>query len=99
MHDRRRSSRQAVALTDLVVGETIDVRLDLDTEKREVIPPADFRRVLKTTPGALDRWNSLSYTHRREHVEAIEGAKKPETRARRIEAAIRMVERIPKARH
>lgn len=91
----RKSNREAAGLEG---GETIDVRLDLDTEKREVIPPADFRRMLKTTPGALEHWNRLSYTHQREHVEAIEGAKKPETRARRIEAAIRMIQRIPKVR-
>jgi hypothetical protein len=91
----RKSNREAAGLEG---GETIDVRLDLDTEKREVIPPADFRRMLKTTPGALEHWNGLSYTHQREHVEAIEGAKKPDTRARRIEAAIRMIQRLPKAR-
>ena len=91
----RKSNREAAGLEG---GETIDVRLDLDTEKREVIPPADFRRMLKTTPGALEHWNRLSYTHQREHVEAIEGAKKPETRARRIEVAIRMIQRTQKAR-
>ena len=85
----RKSNREAAGLEG---GETIDVRLDLDNEKREVIPPADFRRLLETTPGALAHWNRLSYTHQREHVEAIEGAKKPETRARRIEAAIRMMQ-------
>ena len=90
----RKSNREAAGLEG---GETIDVRLDLDTEKREVIPPADFRRMLKTTPGALEHWNRLSYTHQREHVEAIEGAKKPETRARRIEAAIRIIQRLPTA--
>ena len=91
----RKSNREAAGLEG---GETIDVRLDLDTEKREVIPPADFRRMLKTTPGALEDWNRLSYTHQREHVQAIEGAKKPETRARRIEAAIRIIQRLPIAR-
>jgi hypothetical protein len=91
----RKSNREAARLEG---GETIDVRLDLDTEKRDVILPADFRRMLKTTPGALEHWNRLSYTHQREHVEAIEGAKKPETRARRIEAAIRMIQRLPKVR-
>ncbi|MEQ1912923.1 MAG: YdeI/OmpD-associated family protein [Vicinamibacterales bacterium] len=85
----RKSNREAAGLEG---GETIDVRLDLDTEKREVVPPADLRRVLETTPRALEHWNRLSYTHQREHVEAIEGAKKPETRARRIEAAIRMIQ-------
>ena len=84
----RRSNREAAGLEG---GETIDVRLVLDTEKREVAPPADLMRAFKAVPEALTRWNGLSYTHQREHVEAIEGAKKPETRARRIERAVQMV--------
>jgi hypothetical protein len=84
----RTSNREAAGLEG---GETIDVRLVLDTEKREVKPPADLMRALKVFPDALKRWNALSYTHQREHVEAIEGAKKPETRARRIERAVQMV--------
>jgi len=91
----RKSNREAAGVNG---GETVEVRLDLDTEKREVIPPADFGRILKTTPAALEHWNRPSYTHQREHVEAIEGAKKPETRARRIEAAIRMIQRTRKRR-
>ena len=90
----RRTNREAAGLEG---GETIEVRLDLDTETREVTPPADFLRALEATPGASDRWRALSYTHQREHVEAIEGAKKPETRARRIEGAIRMIQRAAKS--
>ena len=85
----RKSNREAAGLEG---GETIDVRLDLDTEKREVVPPADLRRALKAKRGATERWNTLSYSHQKEHVEAIESAKKPETRARRIEAAIRLIQ-------
>ena len=84
----RKTNREAAGLEG---GETIEVRLDLDTEKREIRPPDDLRRALKAIPGAWDRWRELSYTHQREQLEAIEGAKKAETRARRIEAAIRMV--------
>jgi hypothetical protein len=91
----RKSHREAAGLEG---GETIDVRLDLDTDKREVTPPADFLRALKATPGVLDRWLALSYTHRREHVEAIEEARKPETRTRRIDGAIRMIQRTAKRR-
>ncbi len=86
----RKSNREAAALEG---GETVVVRLDLDTEKREVTPPADLLRALKATPGGLRRWRGLSYTHQREHVEAIEEAKKPETRARRIGVAIKMIQR------
>lgn len=85
----RKANREAAGLEG---GETIDVRLDLDTEKRVVVPPADLRRALKATRGATARWNTLSYSHQKEHVEAIDSAKKPETRARRIEAAIRILQ-------
>lgn len=84
----RKSNREAAGLEG---GETIEVRLDLEAEKREIKPPADFVRALKSTPLAWERWRALSYTHQREHVEAIEEAKKPETRARRIERATRMI--------
>jgi uncharacterized protein YdeI (YjbR/CyaY-like superfamily) len=91
----RKSNREAAGLEG---GETIDVRLDLDTDKREVTPPADFLRALRAVPGASDRWQALRYTHRREHVEAIEEAKKPETRARRIAGAIKMLQGKAKKR-
>lgn len=82
----RRSNREAARLEG---GETLDVRLELDVEPRDVDPPADLVRALKKAPGAWPRWRALSYTNRRESVEGIEGAKKPETRARRIAAAVR----------
>jgi uncharacterized protein YdeI (YjbR/CyaY-like superfamily) len=72
-------------------GETLEVRLDLDTDKREVKPPADFMEALKAAPPAWHRWRELSYSHQREYAEAIEDAKKPETRARRIEIAVRAI--------
>ena len=83
----RRSNREAAGLEG---GETLDVRLDLDTEERVVKPPADLVKALKAS-SAWDAWKDLSYTHQREHVEAIEEAKKPETRVRRIERAVQMV--------
>ena len=49
--------------------------------------PADFVKALKAMPPARDRWRELSVSHQREYVEAIEEAKRPETRARRIEQA------------
>jgi uncharacterized protein YdeI (YjbR/CyaY-like superfamily) len=46
---------------------------------------------LKATAGAWHNWTTLSYSHRREHVEAIEQARKPETRERRIQRALQML--------
>jgi len=76
-------------------NETLEVRLDLDTEKREVKPPADFVKALKAAPPGWERWQELSYTHQREYVEALVEAKKPETRARRMENAVQAIRRRP----
>jgi hypothetical protein len=83
-----RKSNQAAARLDGI--DTIDVRLDLDIEPRVVKPPADLVKALKAA-SAWDRWQELSFTHQREHVEAVEGAKKPDTRIRRIDRAVQMV--------
>ena len=83
----RKSHREAAGLEG---GESIQVRLDLDTEPRVVKPPADLVKALKAA-SVWDRWQDLSFTHQREHVEAIEDARKPETRTRRIEKAVQMV--------
>jgi hypothetical protein len=88
----RRSNREAAGLQG---NETLSVTLELDTEKREIKPPPDFVKALKAAPPGWDRWRELSYSHKREHVEAIEGAKRPETRARRIEASVEMIASRP----
>ena len=91
----RKSNREAAGLEG---GETIQVRLDLDTEARVVTPPADFVRALKAASPAWDRWPELSYSHQREYVESIESAKAPETRGRRIDRAVRAIRLLPKRR-
>ena len=91
----RRSHREAAGLEG---GETLSVTLALDTAKREIEPPADLLKALKAAPPAWERWRELSYTHQREHVEAVLEAKKDETRRRRIEAAVRAVGARPAKR-
>ncbi len=81
----RKSNREAAGLNG---DETLKVTVELDTETRDVTPPADLTKALKAA-GAWERWSKLSYTHRREHVEAVVDAKKPETRLRRIDAAVK----------
>jgi len=88
----RRSNRETAGLEG---GETLEVRLDLDVDPREVKPPPDFVKALKAARPAWHRWLDLSYSHQREYAEAIEGAKKPETRARRIDAAVRAIRARP----
>ena len=91
----RQSNREAAGIEG---GETIDVRLELDTEERVITPPVDFVKALKSMPPAWERWGQLSYSHQREHVESVEGAKTAETRARRIARSVEAISRIPKRR-
>src|SRR5262245_36931844 len=88
----RRSNREAARLEG---GETLDVEITLDTEKRVVEPSRELAKALKASPPAWERWKEMSFSHQREYAEAIEEAKKPETRARRIAGAVRMIRARP----
>jgi hypothetical protein len=81
----RRSHREAAGLRGT---ETLNVTLTLDEAARVVEPPPDLLKELKRVPGASAGWKALSFTHQREHVEAILSAKKDETRARRLAKAV-----------
>jgi uncharacterized protein YdeI (YjbR/CyaY-like superfamily) len=69
-------------------GETIDVEIRLDDAPREVEVPADLAAAMRRTKGAKAAFDALSYSNRRRHALAVEGAKAAETRARRIEKVI-----------
>jgi Domain of unknown function (DUF1905)/Bacteriocin-protection, YdeI or OmpD-Associated len=72
-------------------GDKVEVTLELDTVPREVEVPKDFAAALKKA-GLTKDFAALAFTHRKEHVRAIEEAKAPETRARRIVKAVEMVQ-------
>ena len=69
-------------------GDTVTVHMELDDELRTIEPPADLRRALKANKTARAAWEKLSYTHQKEYAAAVAEAKRPETRARRIEKAV-----------
>ena len=62
----------------------------IDHHNRTVNPPEDLLAAL-TKSGLAEKFNKLSFTHRKEHVQAIATAQKPETRARRISKCIEML--------
>ncbi|MEW6210766.1 MAG: YdeI/OmpD-associated family protein [Acidobacteriota bacterium] len=72
-------------------GEMITVEMERDDAPRIITPPEDFEKALRKNKDARAAWEKLSYSHRKEYVKAIEEAKKPETRARRIEKAIEQI--------
>jgi Bacteriocin-protection, YdeI or OmpD-Associated/Domain of unknown function (DUF1905) len=74
----------------VAAGDRVEVLLELDAEPRDVPVPADLADALAAA-GLRDAWDACSYSHRREWVEAIESAKRPETRTRRVGRAVASV--------
>jgi len=76
----RREIREAAKLA---AGERAHVTLEADTAARTVAVPSDLGRALASAK-LRPAFDALSFTRRREHVEAVTGAKRPETRSARI---------------
>ena len=72
-------------------GDTVSVLMELDDEVRKVELPAHLKKLIATDPKAKQAWEKLSFTHQKEHVRAIEDAKRPETREKRIAAMLDML--------
>jgi uncharacterized protein YdeI (YjbR/CyaY-like superfamily) len=53
--------------------------------------PEDFQLALDNNPKVKEVFEKFSYTHKKEYVEWIEGAKKQETRENRVKKAIEMI--------
>ena len=68
--------------------DKVDVDVELDTAPREVTVPPDFSRALTRDPAAKRLFEGLSFSNKQRIVIAIESAKTPETRERRIAKAV-----------
>lgn len=86
----RRERREQAGLK---AGDTIDVTVALDTQERAVTPPSELVAAFKKNAAAREQWEALSYTHKKEHADAILQARKPETRARRVKKTLVMLAR------
>lgn len=51
--------------------------------------PADLEEALDTDPAAAERWRTWAPSHRRQYVDWVLEAKRPETRARRVAEVVR----------
>jgi uncharacterized protein YdeI (YjbR/CyaY-like superfamily) len=69
-----------------VKGKRISVAIELDEEERTIELPADLVKAM--TKAEREAFERYSFTHRREYIEAIASAKRPETRAKRIALAV-----------
>jgi hypothetical protein len=84
-------NRAVKAATGVDAGERVRVTMELDRAPRIVRVPADLRAALAEDEAAKRAFAAMSFTHRREYVDWIEEAKRPETRARRVAATVERV--------
>jgi hypothetical protein len=79
------------AAAGVAAGDKVEVEVALDDAPREVAVPPDLAAALKRDAAARKFFEGLSYSHKRWYVLWIEGAKKAETREKRVgEAVVRL---------
>jgi hypothetical protein len=76
-----KATRQAAGVE---IGDRVKVEVERDDRPRELSVPDDLATALAGDASAKAAFEKLSFTHRREYVEWVTGAKRDETRARRI---------------
>ena len=76
-------------------GARVTVTIERDDQPlpTDVVPP-DLAKAIAARAGRRAAWAKLSPAHKREHVKHVIEAKKPETRARRIAAAIQTLDAL-----
>ena len=84
----RKEVRDAAGVS---VGDEVQVTMELDDQRREVEVPPELAAVLAGDETARGVYDGLSFTHRKEYARWIAGAKRQETRERRVRKAIEML--------
>ncbi|MBK1812758.1 DUF1905 domain-containing protein [Clostridium sp. YIM B02505] len=72
-------------------GDEILVTIEKDEEERMVEVPEDFQAAMNDNEAAINTFNSLSYTGRKEYVTWITSAKREETRLDRINKSVALL--------
>jgi hypothetical protein len=73
------------------VGDVVTLEIAPAGEEPEPRVPADLRKALAAAPKARATWSDITRIARRDWIHWITSAKRPETRARRIDNACSML--------
>jgi uncharacterized protein YdeI (YjbR/CyaY-like superfamily) len=74
-------------------GDTVEVAMERDEEKRTVDAPAVLTKALAKNKAAAANWEKMPFTHKKEMAILIAGAKKDETRERRLAKVVQVLEK------
>jgi hypothetical protein len=70
------------------IGDEVELELTRDDSPRVLDIPPELEAALAAEPALRERFDALSFSRRRDLVGPISEAKKPETRAARLEKAL-----------
>lgn len=76
-----KATREAAGVS---FGDTVSVEMERDETPRELHIPAELAEALAADDAAAAAFERLSFTRRREYAESISGAKREDTRDRRL---------------
>jgi hypothetical protein len=91
-------SAEVRAGAKVAAGDTLTITLEVDATERKIAVPDDLAAVLKKNAKARAFFESLSLSNQRGYVDWIEQAKKPETRATRVEKTVELLSEGKKTR-
>jgi hypothetical protein len=85
--------KATLAAAGIEAGDTVAIEIELDDEPLpgDTLPP-ELAAAFARSAHKKAAWDKLAPSHRREHVRAIDEAKRPETRKARIERTLQMLE-------
>lgn len=81
-------NRQMQAGAGARPGDAVRVEMDEDRTPRVVVAPAELRRAFAKSPAAAAAYAALAPSHKKAFAEWIREAKRPETKARRVEKTV-----------
>jgi uncharacterized protein YdeI (YjbR/CyaY-like superfamily) len=65
--------------------------MELDAKARTITVPKDLRATLSRLPALQSLFSAISYSHKKEYIDWIAEAKRPETRKARVEKTLKML--------
>lgn len=84
---KKSEQMQVPALNQSHELKTVEIK-GVDFDKRLVVPPAELEKIFTRHKKAREFFQNLSVTNQNEYVTWIEGAKREDTRNRRLEATV-----------
>ena len=78
-------SQENRAAAGVAAGQTLDLTVEVDDAPRTVEPPEDLAGALTSDPALAKAWETWPPSRQKEAARQLTEAKKPETRARRLE--------------